>query len=115
MKGYLIDYDSIDIYHIYHPEAKTIKISRDIIFCENEFINKHRYKSTNLVKNDFNNELKAKTLVNDELSDIASVISNSKPNNPASSIIYNEIMIQSSLKFIGIKSASYLSLNRRQQ
>ena len=78
MKDYLINYDSIDIYHIYHPETKIIKISCDIIFCENEFINKYRYKLIdNLINNDFNNSnLEIKILINDDLSDITSIILN---------------------------------------
>ena len=80
MKDYLINYDSIDIYHIYHPETKIIKISCDIIFCENEFINKYRYKLiNNLVNNDFNNSnSEIKTFINDNLSDTTSITSNSE-------------------------------------
>src|SRR5947207_6519901 len=93
MKDYLIDYDSIRIYHIYHLEIKIIKISRDIIFCENEFINKYRYKLiNNLVNNDFNNlNSEIETFINDNLSDIASITSNSEQDDSKSSIIYNKI------------------------
>src|SRR5947207_2419646 len=116
MKGYLIDYNSTGIYRIYHSEIKTIKISRDIIFCENEFINKHRYKPIdNLVNNDFNNsDSKVETLVNDDLSDTASVTSNSEQDDPESRIIYNEITVQPPPKSAGTRPASP-PLNRRQR
>ena len=116
MKDYLIDYDSISIYHIYHLEIKIIKISRDIIFCENEFINKYRYKLiNNLVNNDFNNlNSEIETFINDNLSDIASITSNSEQDDSKSSIIYNKITIQSPLKSADTRSASS-SLNHHQQ
>ena len=50
MKGYLVGYESTGIYRICHPEVNTIK---DVIFCEDEFINIRRRKSTdNLIKSD---------------------------------------------------------------
>ena len=80
MKDYLINYDSIDIYHIYHSETKIIKILNDIIFCKNEFINKHQYKLiNNLINNDFNNSnSEIKIFINDNLNDIISITSNSE-------------------------------------
>jgi len=116
MKDYLINYNSIGIYHIYHSEIKTIKVSRDIIFCENEFINKYRYKLIdNFINNDFNNSnSEVETFINDNLSDIVSIISNSEQDDSESSIIYNEIMIQPSLKSVDIRSA-FSSLNHHQR
>ena len=116
MKDYLINYNSIDIYHIYHSEIKIIKISHDIIFCENEFINKYRYKLIdNFINNDFNNSnSEVETFINDNLSDIVSIISNSEQDDSESSIIYNEIMIQPSLKSVDIRSA-FSSLNHHQR
>jgi len=93
MKGYLVGYDSTGIYRIYHPETNTIKVSRDVIFCEDEFINKRRVKSTdNLIKNDSDSE--AETLVNDDSSDSTSVISDSEQNDTAPPIIHNKIVVQ---------------------
>src|SRR5438552_12304893 len=37
MLGYLVGYDSTGIYRIYHPSTKTIKVSRDVIFPEDEY------------------------------------------------------------------------------
>ena len=38
MLGYLVGYDSTGIYRIYHPSTKKIKVSRDVIFSEDEFL-----------------------------------------------------------------------------
>src|SRR5436190_21833801 len=38
MLGYLVRYDSTGIYRIYHPSTKKIKVSRDVIFSEDEFL-----------------------------------------------------------------------------
>ena len=35
---YLVGYNSMGIYRIYHPSTKKIKVSRDVIFSEEEFI-----------------------------------------------------------------------------
>jgi hypothetical protein len=40
MKGYLVEHESTDIYRVYHPNTNVIKISHDVIFCEDKFINK---------------------------------------------------------------------------
>ena len=37
MRGYLVGYDSTGIYRIYHPGTMTLKVSRDVIFSEDEF------------------------------------------------------------------------------
>ena len=37
MMGFLVGYESGNIYRIYHPVTKEIKVSRDVIFSENEF------------------------------------------------------------------------------
>ena|SRR6266496_4776810 len=115
MKDYLINYNSIDIYHIYYSEIKIIKILYDFIFCKNKFINKYQYKSINLIKNDFDNNSEIETFVNNNSNDFISIISNSKQNDSISSIIYNKIIIQSSLKFIDIISISSLPSNHHQQ
>src|SRR5579871_5664138 len=39
MKGYLVGYEAGSLYRIYHPETKEIKVSRDVIFVEDEFMN----------------------------------------------------------------------------
>jgi len=39
MAGFLVGYESGNIYRIYHPTTKEFKVSRDVIFCENEFFN----------------------------------------------------------------------------
>jgi len=38
LKGYLVGYQSNGIYRIYHPATKTIRVSRDVIICENQFM-----------------------------------------------------------------------------
>lgn len=39
LKDYVVGYESTGIYRFYHPQTKTIKVSRDVIFCEDEFFN----------------------------------------------------------------------------
>jgi hypothetical protein len=37
MIGFLVGYESGNIYRIYHPKTKEFKVSRDVIFSENQF------------------------------------------------------------------------------
>src|SRR5205814_7518412 len=46
MLGYLVRYFSMGIYHIYHPSTKKIKVSRDVIFSEDEFIGLRRVNNS---------------------------------------------------------------------
>ena len=39
MGGFLVGYESRNIYHIYYLDTKEFKISRDVIFSENQFFN----------------------------------------------------------------------------
>jgi len=39
MAGFLVGYESGNIYRIYHPDTKEFKVSRDVIFSENKFFN----------------------------------------------------------------------------
>jgi hypothetical protein len=73
-----------------------IKVSRDLIFCEDEFINKQRIKSTkDIVKNDLTywDHSEPETLIdqNEDSSDSTSV--NSEQSDTASPVI-NEIVVQ---------------------
>jgi Reverse transcriptase (RNA-dependent DNA polymerase)/Integrase core domain len=47
MLGYLVGYDSTEIYRIYHPKTKTIKVSRDVVFSEDEFFGIRRVNNSN--------------------------------------------------------------------
>ena len=38
MMGFLVGYEAGNIYCIYHPTTKEFKVSRDVIFSENQFI-----------------------------------------------------------------------------
>ena len=38
MIGFLVGYQWTNIYRIYHPTTKKLKVSRDVIFAENQFI-----------------------------------------------------------------------------
>ena len=116
MKGYLVGYESTGIYRIYHPQTKTIKVSRDVLFCEDEFINVRRPKPTNtLVKNDSeHSDSEAETLVDDDVSDCASVTSHTEQSDKASPVVQEEIAVEPLPKSTGTKPAAPLPQpNRR--
>ena len=45
MAGFLVEYESGNIYRIYHPDTKEFKVSRDVIFSENQFFPHRRFES----------------------------------------------------------------------
>jgi hypothetical protein len=49
LRTYLVGYQSHGIYRVYHPESKSIRITRDLTIHETEFINaRHTVKSSQL-------------------------------------------------------------------
>jgi len=43
--GFLVRYESGNIYRIYHPDTKEFKVSQDVIFSENQFFDHRRIES----------------------------------------------------------------------
>jgi hypothetical protein len=47
MIGFLVGYESGNIYHIYHPKTKEFKVSHDVIFSENQFFGSRHVTNKN--------------------------------------------------------------------
>src|SRR5436190_16552565 len=87
MLGYLVGYDSTGIYCIYHPNTKTIKVSRDVIFSEDEFFVVQRVNADN------NNILPLKDDIDDSGPDSESS-DDSEQNEIAAPIVHDESTVE---------------------
>jgi hypothetical protein len=55
MIGFLVGYESGNIYRIYHPMKKKFKVSRDVIFSETQFFNMRNGKDIDAHNLEFEN------------------------------------------------------------
>jgi len=85
MIGYLVGYDSTGIYRIYHPRTKTIKVSRDVVFSENEFFNGKHGRKQNILSIDDN------IVDSDETNSVSDQTSDEAPTAPT---IHDEIVVE---------------------
>jgi len=57
MVGFLVGYESRNIYRIYHHTTKEFKVSRNVIFAENKFIGMRHVRSKDIGNKDDANEV----------------------------------------------------------
>jgi hypothetical protein len=100
MVGFLVGYESGNICRIYHPKTKEFKVSRDVIFSENQFF------GSRLVMNKDDRDHALETLDNRSEMDIEIPVDNDRSEagephneNPTNDddpapIIYDEIVVQ---------------------
>jgi hypothetical protein len=102
MIGFLVGYESGNIYRIYHPGTQEFKVSRDVVFSETQFFNTRHVENKDTESYDLNYN---GTLTWDEsgASDTASTLSGEDSGGqvdetPADEapvpIIYDEIVVQ---------------------
>ena len=87
MAGFLVGYESKNIYRIYHPDTKEFKISQDVIFSENQFFNIRHVESE-----DQRLELDGRAAEENEMDGDVQI---DKPHETTTPILHDQIVVQS--------------------
>ena len=99
MEGFLVGYElpGGTNYRIYHPQTKTFKVSRDVIFSENEFFGMRRVgKSEDVLPFNDANCNDSEHVEDDHNADVEPDSKRQEPqNDPAAPIVHQEIIVES--------------------
>ena len=95
MIGYLVGYQGGNIYRIYHPASKELKVSRDVIFSEKEFFEMRRVVKSDLegIKEDKDMEDGETPSACDDTASLGGISSETETPAP---VIHDEIAVQRS-------------------